>query len=339
MKSQIIQIAQIGCGYWGPNLLRNFSALKECQVKYVVETNPDRRQFIEDNFPRSKPVAGLGIVLEDPAIEAVVIATPARTHFALAKQALACGKHALVEKPLAMSVGEVDVLEALSRRRRLILMAGHSFLFNPAVSYLKQLIAERQLGQIYYAYSQRLNLGVIRSDVNALWNLAPHDVSIFCHLFDSAPIRVTAQGTDYIQADIEDVVFLQLEFPNRVRAHIQVSWLDPNKLRRLTIVGSRKMVVYDDIADDKITIYDKGIECETAVNPFDQISAAAYRNRAGDILLPKIGFKEPLRIEAEHFLDCVRTGRTPLTNAAHARQVIAVLAAAQENLRASLQPA
>src|SRR5262249_5047388 len=157
----------------------------------------------------------------------------------------------------------------------------------PAVNYLKQLIAGGQLGQIYYAYSQRLNLGVIRSDVNALWNLAPHDVSIFCHLFDSPPTRVTAQGTDYIQPDIEDVVFLQLEFPHKICAHIQVSWLDPNKLRRLTVVGSRKMVVYDDVADDKIAIYDKGIECENAVpkNPFDAVSAARFLHRAGDILL------------------------------------------------------
>jgi predicted dehydrogenase len=340
MQHPLLQLAQIGCGYWGPNLLRNFSALKDCGVKYVVDTSLERRQYIADNFSRSQPVAELGIVLEDPAVEAVVIATPARTHFALAKQALLYGKHALVEKPLAMSLAEVDELGTLAAKRHLTLMVGHSFLFNPAVTYLKQLVDQQQLGRIYYAYSQRLNLGVIRPDVNALWNLAPHDVSIFCYLFDATPVHVRAEGTDYIQPDIEDVVFLQLEFPGKIRAHIQVSWLDPNKLRRLTLVGSRKMDVYDDLLEDKIAIYDKGIECEKAVasNPFDALCAPRFVHRAGDILLPKVPFREPLRIEAEHFVHCVRSGKAPLTGVAHARQVVGVLAAAQESLRRSPKP-
>ncbi len=337
MSNEPIQVAQIGCGYWGPNLLRNFSAIKECRVKYVVDASPERRAFVESSFPQSKAVSDIGIALEDPSVQAVIVATPARSHFALAKQTLSYGKHTFVEKPLAMSIAEVDELTALADQRKLTLMVGHTFLFNPAVSYLKRLITNGDLGQVYYAYARRLNLGVIRSDVNAMWNLAPHDVSILCHLFDSAPTSVSAHGTDYIQPGVEDVVFMQMEFPNKIAGNVHVSWLDPNKIRRLTVVGSRKMVVYDDVSDDKIAIYDKGIDCENAVpkNPFDTVPAVKFVHRAGDILLPKVHWKEPLRTEAEHFLKCIRTSETPLTGPVHARQVVGVLEQAQSSLRAN----
>jgi predicted dehydrogenase len=335
MSHEPLQVAQIGCGYWGPNLVRSFSALEGCRVKYVAEASPERRRFVESNFPRSRAVADMMVVLEDPAVQAVVVATPARSHFAIAKQALSRGKHTLVEKPLAMCVAEVDELTALAAKQRLTLMVGHTFLFNPAVSYLKNLIAGGGLGRVYYVYARRVNLGVIRSDVNAMWNLAPHDVSILCHLLGTGPVRVAAHGTDYIQPGVEDVVFMHLEFPDKICAHVHVSWLDPNKVRRVTVVGSRKMAVYDDVADDKIAIYDKGIESEGAVpeRPFDSVSAARFVHRAGDILLPRIAFKEPLRLEAEHFLECIRAGKTPLTGPAHARQVVEVLEKAQRVLR------
>jgi predicted dehydrogenase len=335
MSVEPIQLAQIGCGYWGPNLLRNFSAIPSCAVKYVAEASPQRREFVETNFPKSRAVPEVATVLNDPAVKAVVIATPARTHFEMARHSLSHGKHTFVEKPLAMSVEEVDELTVIANERKLVLMVGHTFLFNPAVVYLKKLISNGDLGQVYYAYAQRLNLGIIRSDVNAMWNLAPHDVSILCHLFDSAPVSVEAHGTDYIQPGIEDVVFMQLEFPGRIRGHVHVSWLDPHKIRRITVVGSRKMAVYDDVADDKITLYDKGIDSEEALSrgSFDQVTAAKFVHRAGDILMPKINFKEPLRLEAEHYLDCVRNGKTPITGPAHARQVVGVLEAAQKCLK------
>jgi predicted dehydrogenase len=317
--------------------LRNFTAAPGCHVKYVVDASAERRQFVEANFPRSQAVSELQVAMDDPAVQAVVVATPARSHFDIAKQALRSGKHTLVEKPLAMSVAEVDELAALAAERRLTLMAGHTFLFNPAVHYLKRLIAGGDLGRVYYAYARRLNLGVIRSDVNAMWNLAPHDVSILCHLFDSAPTRVDARGTDYIQPGIEDVVFMELDFPEKVRGNVHVSWLDPHKTRQITVVGSRKMVVYDDVADDKIAIFDKGIDCQGVLpkNPFDNVSAARFVHRAGDILLPKVPFQEPLRLEAEHFLECIRTGKAPLTGPAHARQVVMVLETAQRSLQAN----
>jgi len=332
MNTHSVNLAQIGCGYWGPNLLRNFSTTKHCSVKYVVETSEDRRKFVESNYPRTKAIADLDTVMNDGEVNAVVIATPAATHYSIAKRALANGKHVFVEKPLAMSVTEADELVTLSHQNKLVLMVGHTFLYNRAVEYLRKLILSGELGQVYYAYTQRLNLGVIRSDVNVMWNLAPHDISILCHVLDEMPLTVSASGTDYIQKDIEDVVFMCLEFPNRIRARIHVSWLDPNKVRRVTVVGSKKMVVYDDVADDKIIIYDKGIDGQGAM-PFDDPGAAKLVHRVGDIVLPKIDLKEPLKVQSDHFVDCVLSGITPLSGPDNGRAVVAILAAAQESLK------
>jgi predicted dehydrogenase len=327
-------IAQIGCGYWGPNLLRNFSAQPDCRVKWVVDGDPKRRQYVEANFPKSRAAETLDTALTDAEVQAVVVATPAKTHFEMACKALQAGKHVFVEKPMAMAVAEVDELDRLAKAGGLTLMVGHTFLYNPAVHYLKAMLDRGDLGEVYYAYSQRLNLGVIRSDVNAMWNLAPHDVSILCHLFNAEPVSVSAQGTAYIQPGIEDVVFMQLNFPGKIRASVHVSWLDPNKVRRIVVVGSRKMVVYDDVADDKIIIYDKGIDREGGDKMvFDQVVPAKLVHRAGDVLMPKVPFQEPLKLEARHFLECIRDKKTPLTDAAHARRVVRVLESAGECLK------
>ena len=334
----MITLAQIGCGYWGPNLLRNFSALPDAHVKFVVEASEDRRRYVRENYPRTTPTADLAAVLADPAVEAVLVATPARTHFDLALRALQAGKHTFVEKPLAMSVAEVDALSAEATRRRLTLMVGHTFLYNPAVLALKALVDSGELGRIYYLYTQRLNLGVIRADVNALWNLAPHDVSICNFLLGAAPTAVTAHGTAYLQPGIEDVVFAHLEYPGEIRASIHVSWLDPNKTRKVTLVGSRKMVVYDDVADDKLTIYDKGIDCippapATGPLPFDQPGAHRLVYRSGEIHRPKIPATEPLNEEARDFIAAIAERRAPRADAASARPVVAALQAAEISLK------
>jgi predicted dehydrogenase len=334
-----VAVAQIGCGYWGPNLLRNFSSLPGCHVKYAVDASAERRAFVERNFSRTLAVEDIDVVLDDPEVIAVVVATPAATHFELALRALEAGKHVLVEKPLATTVAEVDVLARCAGSRGLVVMAGHTFIYNAAVLYVKRLIDAGELGDIRYVYSQRLNLGRIRSDIDALWNFAPHDIAIIQHwLDDQEPTGVLRQGMDYIQPGVEDVVFLNLVYPNKVIANVHVSWLDPQKVRKMTIVGSRKMVVYDDVADDKIAIYDKGIDRKAVVGEhmdFDQPMRVDFSYRSGDILLPQVKFVEPLRVEAEHFLECIRTGKEPATGIAHARAVVSILERANVMLSAS----
>ena len=332
----VLTLAQVGCGYWGPNLLRNFSALPGARVRYVVEPSADRRRYVAENFRATQAIESLGPVLDDPAVRAVVLATPARTHFELARRVLESGRHVFVEKPLATSVAEVDALDALARARGLTLMAGHTFLYNPAVLALRRLIADGELGRIYYLYAQRLNLGVVRADVNALWNLAPHDVSIFNYLLGAAPLAVTAHGMDYLQPGIEVVVFATLEYPGQVRASLQVSWLDPHKVRKVTLVGSRRMVVYDDVAEDKLALYDKGVDAPAAAGgplPFDRPPAGRLVYRSGDVHLPKLPTFEPLHAAAADFIEAIATGRPPRADAAGARDVVAALQAASLSLK------
>jgi predicted dehydrogenase len=329
MSSNKIVLAQIGCGYWGPNLLRNFSALSGCAVKYVVDSSAERCAFVEANFPFSRALDSYRTVLEDPGIDGVVIATPAGSHFSLAKEVLDAGKHVFVEKPLATKVAEVDELSRRASERNLVVMTGHTFVYNPAVRYVKKLIDSGELGDLRYIYSQRLNLGRIRSDIDALWNFAPHDISIIQYwLGDPEPISIGRQGMAYMQEGIDDVVFLSLEYPGKVIANIHVSWLDPQKVRKMIIVGSRKMVVYDDIAENKIAIYDKGIDRRAILGEnmdFDNPQISRFNYRSGDIVIPEVKFAEPLRVEAEHFADCIRNSREPVTGLLHARTVVSIL--------------
>ena len=329
MSNPELILAQFGCGYWGPNLLRNFSALSDCHVKYVVDSSPERRSFVEANFPRTRAVASADEVLADPEVKAVVIATPANTHFDLAKRVLTAGKHVFVEKPLATKASEVDELARSAQERDLIVMTGHTFIYNSAVRYVKKLIDDGELGEVRYIYSQRLNLGRIRTDIDALWNFAPHDISIIQYwLGDPEPISICRQGMAYMQDGIDDVVFLSLEYPGKIIANIHVSWLDPQKVRKMIVVGSRKMVVYDDIAENKIAIYDKGIDRKAILGQnmdFDQPPLTQFNYRSGDILFPQVKFLEPLRVEAEHFRDCILHARVPLTGPHHARTVVSIL--------------
>lgn len=333
---QKVIVAQLGCGYWGPNLLRNFSALPGCHVKWVAEQSPERRAYVEANYPRTQTTGEWEIAVSDPEVQAVVVATPAATHHQLAKAALKAGKHVFVEKPLARTIQEADELVSLATEAKRTLMAGHTFLYNGAVRYIKKLLEQGELGQVYYIYCQRLNLGLIRSDVNAWWNLAPHDVSVLLYFMKGElPATVAAHGKAYIQPGIEDVVFATLAWTNGMAAHVHTSWLDPGKVRKITLVGSRKMVVYDDVSDDKVAVIDKGIDrVPRAGEQKDYDSPTGYQffHRAGDVYLPRIEFQEPLRVETAHFLHCARTGETPLTGPKHARNVVAILEAVDRSV-------
>ena len=249
----MIRIAQIGCGYWGPNLLRNFRSLNECSVEHVIEPNIDRQRFIKDSFPNVNVESDVSCVLNKTVIDAVIIATPADEHFKLAKKALLANKHVFVEKPMARSLEEVQELTEIANSRKLTLMSGHTFLYNDAVRFIKSQIDSGETGELRYIYSQRLNLGRIRSDVDALWNFAPHDVSIIQYLLnDPTPLEINSHGMDFIQPGINDVSFLNIKHDSCI-ANIHVSWLDPLKTRKLVVVGSKKMIVYDDVAEDKLS--------------------------------------------------------------------------------------
>ena len=334
MKDTIV-VAQFGCGYWGPNLLRNFSALKNSRVKYVVDASAERRAFVQSNFSRTQAIDSSDTVLADPEVDAVVIATPAATHFELALAALKAGKNVFVEKPLATKAAEVDELARIAKEKNLVVMVGHTFIYNSAVRFVKKLIDAGDLGEVRYIYSQRLNLGRIRSDIDALWNFAPHDISIIQYwLGDPEPLSVSRQGMAYMQDGIDDVVFLSLTYPNKIMANIHVSWLDPQKVRKMIVVGSKKMVVYDDVADDKIAIYDKGIDRRAVLGEnmdFDHPRPPEFNYRSGDILLPQVKFVEPLRVEAEHFIESIKNKTTPMTGLSHARTVVSILEKASRN--------
>ena len=333
-----LTLAQLGCGYWGPNLLRNFSSQPNCHVKWLADQVAERRSFVETNFPHTRTTADADQVIADPDVQAVVIVTPASTHFTLAKAALLAGKHVFVEKPLATTTHDADELCAIAAERRLTLMVGHTFLYNEAVRYMKTKLDTGDLGQPYYFYAHRLNLGQVRSDVNAWWNLAPHDVSILLYLMNGElPASIMAHGTAYLQPDIEDVVFATLTWASGVMAHVQVSWLDPGKVRKVTMVCSRKMIVYDDVSDDKIAIVDKGVDRVPKLGErmdYDKSPAGAQLSlRNGDVLLPRVNVPEPLKVESAHFLECIRTSQTPITGPKHARDVVAVLEAGQHALK------
>jgi len=242
-----VQIAQVGYGYWGPNLARNFAQLPGAALTYMVDANPDARATAQRLYG-CQGVATLAEALADPAVDAVVLATPARTHHVLATAALEAGKHVFIEKPLAMSVEEGQAIVELAAQQARVLMVGHVFEYNPAVHYIKQAIDAGDLGEVYYLYSRRVNLGRVQSDINALWSIAPHDISIALHLLGQPPEAVSCHGAACLNGQVEDVIFLTLHFPGNVLCHIHVSWLDPSKTREMTVVGSRKMIVYDDVA-------------------------------------------------------------------------------------------
>ena len=324
-----MNVAQVGVGYWGVNLLRNLAQNKNCSLTTVVELSDERQDFVRLNYPDVNITKNLDDVLHNTDIDAVVIATPAKTHYKIAIKVLENGKHVLVEKPMATNVEEVRKIGDLAKEQSLVAMVGHTFLFNSAVRYVKELIDSKELGEIRYIYSQRLNLGRIRDDVDAMWNLAPHDVSIIQYwLGNPTPLNVQKKGMDYVQKGIHDVVFLNIDYPNKVLANIHVSWLDPHKTRRMTIVGSKKMIVYDDMSRDKIKIFDKGIDRMAVLGQnmdFDNPQTFDFNLRSGEILTPNINWVEPLKEEIQHFINCIKLGESCITDSKHAEIVVQIL--------------
>ena len=339
----MIGVAVVGFGYWGPNLVRNLASTPGAALRVVCDASPERLQAVGRAYPGVDLSASVDEVLARADVDAVVVATPADTHFDLARRVLETGRSVFVEKPLAGRVQECRTLIDLASSKRAVLMVGHTFEYNAAVDYVDDLIQRRELGKVYYIYSQRLNLGVVRRDVNAMWNLAPHDISIALRWLKKEPVRVCARGYTYLQAGIEDLVYLDLEFDDGIAVHIHVSWLDPGKIRRTTVVGSRKMVVYDDASTDaKIQVFDKGINREpvaggppyASLGAFDSFGKFQLTRRAGDLLIPNIDFTEPLKRECAHFIECVAEGRRPLTDGESGLRVVRILEAATRSLRA-----
>lgn len=333
--SHPIDTAVIGAGYWGRNYVRNLASLPDSRLRWVCDVDEEARRRTSRLVPDVRLTADLEQVLADPQVRAVAIATNAVHHHAHAVAALRAGKDVLVEKPMAVSVPQAEEMVALAREQGRVLMVGHLMLYHPAVKTLREIVAGGELGQVYYMYALRVNLGRIRSDENALWSFAPHDLSIIRYLLDEEPTTVWARGECYLQPGVEDVVFVNLQFPDRTMAQIQLSWLDPRKERRLTVVGSRKMVVFDDThTTEKLRIYDKGFDRPPEYDTYgDYLSI-----RNGDIHIPHIDLAEPLARECDHFLECVRQGSTPRSPGGDGLEVVRILAAAERSLREGGRP-
>jgi predicted dehydrogenase len=328
-----VALGLVGVGYWGEKLARNIYDAGGCRLSAICDADPLRLAAIGERYRDAIQFRGLDELLACHEVEAVVLATPASQHADHVRAALDAGKHVLVEKPLALAVDDCDDLVERAHATGLTLMVGHTFIYSDPVRYLRDKIHAGDLGRVLYAYAQRLNLGVIREDLNALWNFGPHDVSILLYLLGRMPERVSAHQYSLLNRRLEDVVFLVLEFPDNIVAHVHESWIDPRKIRQLTVVGDRRMAVYDDTdVETPLRIYDKGVELpdvgalRSSESGFGEFKLAT---RTGDMLAPQVPSREPLRVEIEHFADCVATGSSPETDAHHGRDVVAILEAAQ----------
>jgi predicted dehydrogenase len=321
------RVGVVGLGYWGPNIARNVAGIPGCELRWLCDPREEARARAERAFTSVGVTADLGELLADPALDAVMLATPVPTHAELAAQVLEAGKHCFVEKPLATNSGDAEAAIASAAAAGKTLMVGHLLEFHPAVERLRQLIDAGELGPLYYVYGNRVNLGQLRADENALWSLGAHDVSVVLHLVGEEPVECLAQGASYVRDGVEDVVFCYLRFPSGVVAHLHLSWLDPHKERRITVVGARRMATFDDmLLEGKLAIYDKGFD-------EDAHTGGEYVARSGDISCPRISTAEPLRLECEHFLQCIRTGATPRTDGQSGLRVVRVL----ERLQSSLE--
>jgi predicted dehydrogenase len=331
----MIRVAVVGAGAWGINHVRAFSRTPGAELAMVCDASAAACARAQELAPHARLTCDLGQVLAAADVDAVVLATPAKYHAEQARMALNAGKHVLVEKPLALDASDAHAVVTAAETHKRTLMVGHLMLFHPAVERLKAIIDSGELGRIFYVYAVRVNLGRVRQDENALWSLAPHDVSMIEYLLGDEPQSVSARGGVYLQNRIEDVVFVNLRFRSGVSAQIQVSWLDPRKERRLVVVGAQKMAELDDVAPvEKLRIYDKGFDRPPAFTEYEQFLAI----RNGDIHIPQVSMAEPLPRECSHFIDCVQSGKRPLTDGHSALRVVRVLEAAQKSLEADGAP-
>jgi len=325
--SNPVRVGVIGAGYWGPNIVRNLHEAPGAEAVAVADLSKERLDVISKRFPAVRVTTDYRELVEDPSIDAICVVTPVRTHRKLAEEAFAAGKHVFVEKPLAHTVSDAEAIVRAADRAKKTLMVGHTFVYNPAVVAVKNILESDGIGRVHYIDSQRVNLGLHQFDINVLWDLGPHDVSIMLYWLNEEPLWVQCTGACYVQPTIEDVVFLQIGFPSGAIAHAHLSWLAPSKLRTMIVIGSQKMVVYDDVQGvEKVKIYDQGV---------DKLESDELRRsyRAGDIHSPRIPMTEALQVEMRHFIECVRDGKKPRSDGEAGLTVVRVLELAMRSLR------
>lgn len=325
-----IKVGVVGCGYWGPNLARNFRGLRDCELHLLCDASEARLRHMQNMYPEVKTSPDAAYAMNGSGLDAVAIATPVRFHYGMAKAALLAGKHTFIEKPMASTAAECQELVEIAREKGLVLMVGHTFLYSPVVRRLKQIIDQGDIGDIQYICSRRLNLGLFQKDMNVAWDLAPHDVSILLYIMGELPQTVSCMGTAHVTPGVEDVVVMYLTFTRQRCAIVHNSWLDPRKVREMTIVGTRRMVVYDDVANqEKLKIFDARVETPPHYDTFAEFQ---YAYHYGDTYAPFIQQDEPLKLECQHFIDCIREGKQPLTNGQHGLELVRILEAAKESL-------
>lgn len=329
--SKPITVAVAGLGYWGPNLVRNLHSLSECHLKVMCDLNEERLRHLRSLYPDVAGETDYQKLLDDPQIDAILIATSVKYHYPMAKASLEAGKHTFVEKPMARSTAECEELIALAEKKGLVLMVGHTFLYSAPIRKIKQIVENRDIGDLRYISARRLNLGLFQKDINVTWDLAPHDISIILHIMQEKPHTVNCTGHAHITRGVEDVTSVNLHFSGERSAVIQSSWHDPRKVREMTIVGSKRMIVYDDIApQEKIKIFDVRVERPPHYDSFGEFH---YAYHYGDIYSPYVKNDEPLKVECQHLIDCIRDGRTPLTSGYAGLEVVRILEGCTESLR------
>jgi predicted dehydrogenase len=332
----MINVAVVGVGYWGPNLVRNLVQVNDLNIAVLCDLDQKKAEGLKKRFcQNAQLVQDYKEIVKERNVDAVIIATPIRTHFTLGEFFLSAGKHVFIEKPLAYTVRECQSLISLAKKNKCVLMVGHVFEYNAAVHKVKEYLVRNEIGKLFYICSQRVNLGRIQNDINALWSFAPHDISIINYWLEQEPVRVSSKGFSFLNTGIEDVVFLTLEYPDGVGVHLHLAWLDPRKIRLMTLIGSKKMLVYDDVSlDSKIQIYDKGIDrLDEFLKAPESFAEFQFQIRSGDVVIPTLQFSEPLQTECKHFVDCIKNGLRPLTDGENGLRVVRVLEGAEKSLK------
>ena len=334
--STAIRVGVVGCGYWGPNLVRNFRSLPDCGMKIMCDISVQRLKHLRSLYPEVKGETDYNHMLNGAGLDAVAIATSVRYHYPMAKASLEAGKHTFIEKPMAASSRECEELIDIAKRKGLVLMVGHTFLYSPAVRKIKEIADSGDLGDIRYISARRLNLGLFQKDINVAWDLAPHDISIILHIIGEAPVSVNCRGSAHVTPGIEDVTSMCLSFRRDRSAIVHSSWLDPRKIREMTIVGSKRMIVYDDVAPlEKIRVFDARVERPPHYDTFAEFH---YAYHYGDVYAPYIKQEEPLKTECQHFLDCIREGKTPLSSGHQGLELVRILEASSLSLKQNGSP-
>lgn len=328
-----INLGIIGCGYWGPNFVRNFSQMPQVRITGICDASQEKLSHIRQTHSNIPTCRDYSRLLKDSKLDAVIISTPASTHYAIAREALLKRKHVLVEKPISIKAEEARELIDLAQKVKKILMVGHTFLYNLAVRKIKEIIEKKELGKIYYIHSRRTNLGPIRKDVNAVWDLIPHDISIVNYLLQDTPIEVSAHSQRFLSHDLEDVGFVILRYPRNILVHLHSSWLDPKKIREMTIIGDKKMLVYDDTdTHEPIRLYDKSVMKKKYDKEYHTFREYQMIIKNGQVNTPHLDMQEPLKIECRHFIDCITAGSRPLTDGENGLAVLKVLNAIDKSV-------